>query len=141
MLQHDSNRVVTAALRYLRGYTLPLGVLAGLDEAGTARSRRTALSVRQRLGSWERVRADLRAMNGRDPDLVTAARADLLAWLQHDAATTYGRPDAGQAAEIAKTLGTGQLTDRQRREIAFVAGIGTVRLVTDQADATQPDAG
>ncbi len=141
MLQDDSNRVVTAALRNLRGYTLPPGALADLDEAGTARSRRTALSVRQRLGSWERVRADLRAMNGRDPDLVTAARADLLAWLQHGAATAYGRPDADQAAEIAKTLGTGQLTDRQRREIAFVAGIGTVRLVTDQADGTQPDAG
>jgi hypothetical protein len=35
-LLHDSStKVVAAALRYLRGYALPPGVLVGLDAAGT----------------------------------------------------------------------------------------------------------
>ena len=45
VLRDDSAKVVTAALRYLRGYPLPPGVLAGLDMAGTSRSRRTALTA------------------------------------------------------------------------------------------------
>jgi hypothetical protein len=55
---------VTAALRYLRGYPLPPGVLAELDMAGSSRSRRTALAIRQHLGPWDRVQADLAAING-----------------------------------------------------------------------------
>ncbi len=123
LLQDESAKVVAEALRYLRGYALPPGVLAGLDTAGTTRSRRIALSIRQRLGPWSRVHADLVAVNGEDLDLARAARTDLLTWLHHDAGTTYGRPDAGQAAQIAALLGTGMLTDKQRREVAFVAGL------------------
>jgi hypothetical protein len=138
MLQDNSNRVVRAALRYLRGYTLPPGVLDGLDECGTARAQRTALSVRQRIGPWERVRADLRAMNGPDRELADSGRTDLLAWLQHGAATTYGKSDACQAAEIIEAHSTGNLTERERREIAFVAGISTDRLDTVRAKAPPP---
>lgn len=127
-LLHDSSgKVVAAALRYLRGYTLPPSVLAGLDAAGTTRSRRTALAVRQHLGPWDRIHADLAAVNGPDPILAEAGRTDLLAWLQHGAAITYGKPSAGQAAEIAELLGTHRLTDKERREVAFVAGI---RMIT-----------
>jgi hypothetical protein len=123
---HDSSgRVVAAALRYLRGYALPPGVLAGLDAADTAGSRRAALSVRQHLGPWDRIQADLAAMNAADPQLAEAARADLLAWLQYGSATSYGQPTASQAADIAGLLGTGNLTDSQRREVAFAAGIHT----------------
>jgi len=125
LLQDNSGKVVAAALRYLRGYALPPGVLAGLDALGTPRSRRTALSVRQRLGPWHRVHADLVAISGEDPRLAEVARTDLLAWLQHGAAITYGRPDAGQAAEIAGLLGTRKLTDKERRDVAFAAGIRT----------------
>ena len=123
LLQDPSDKVVTAVLRYLRGYRLPPGVLAALDAAGTPRARRTALAIRQRLGPWARVHADLVAVNGPDPALAQAARTDLLAWLQHDATTTYGRPAAGQAAQIAGLLGTPLLTDQQRRQVAFAAGI------------------
>jgi hypothetical protein len=62
-------------------------------------------------------------MNGPDPDLAEAARTDLLAWPQHGAATSYGSPRPSQAAEIATLLTTSNLTDKQRQEIAFVAGI------------------
>jgi hypothetical protein len=117
--------VVTAVLRYLRGYPLPPGVLAELDMAGTSRSRRTVLAIRQRLSPWDRVQADLTAINGCDPDLAETGRADLLAWLQHDAATTYGKPPPGQAAEIAALLANSTLTGGQRRAVAFVAGIRT----------------
>jgi hypothetical protein len=123
---HDSSgRVVAVALRYLRGYALPPGVLAGLDAADTAGSRRAALSVRQHLGPWDRIHADLAAMNAADHRLAEAARADLLVWLQYGSATTYGQPTASQAADIAGLLAAGNLTDSQRREVAFAAGIHT----------------
>jgi hypothetical protein len=83
------------------------------------------LSVRQHSGTWNRVHADLAAINGPDPGLAEAARADLLAWLQHGAATSYSKPDVGQATEIARLLGTPKLSDQQRRRVAFVAGIRT----------------
>jgi hypothetical protein len=78
LLRDPSAKVTAAALRYLRGQPLPASVLADLDAAGSPRSRRIALSIRQRSGSWERVCADLAAMAGADPDLAEAARADLL---------------------------------------------------------------
>ena len=123
MLQDSSGKVMATALRYLHGHALPSSVLASLDAACTPRSRRIALSIRQHLDTWDRVHADLAAINGQDPALAEAARVDLLAWLQHGAATSYGQPDASQAAKIAELLSTHKLTDKQRREIAFVAGI------------------
>ena len=107
----------------MRGHALPASVLASLDTAATPRSRRVALSIRQHSGTWDRIHADLTAISGQDPDLAEASRPDLLAWLQHGAATSYGKPSASQAAEIAALLATPELSDRQRREIAFVTGI------------------
>ena len=115
--------VAAAALRHVRGRAVAASVLASLVAAGTPRSRRVALSIRQDAGAWDRIHADLTALGGQDPDLAEAARTDLLAWLQHGAATSYGRPSASQGAEIARLLATPKLSSRQRREIAFVAGI------------------
>jgi hypothetical protein len=123
LLLDSSGKVATTALRHVRAHVLPASVLASLDTAGTARSRRIALSIRQYSGTWNRVHADLTAINGHDPGLAEAARTDLLAWLQHGAATSYGKPSPAQAAEIAGLLATGKLSQQQRREIAFVAGI------------------
>lgn len=123
LLRDTSAKVTTAALRYLGGQALPASVLTDLDAAGSTRSRRIALSVRQQSGSWERVRADLAAMTDPDPDLAEAARADLPSWLQHGAATSYGRPTATQSDQITALLAAPRLSERQRRNIAFVAGI------------------
>jgi len=123
LLMDSSGKVAAAALRYVRGHAVPASVLATLDAAGTSRARRVALSIRQGAGTWTRVHADLTALSGRDPDLAEDARADLLAWLQHGAATSYGKPSASQADDIARLLATPKLSGRQRREIAFVAGI------------------
>jgi hypothetical protein len=121
-LLHDSSpKVAATALRHVRGHALPASVLASLETAGTARSRQIALSIRQYSGSWNRVHADLTAINGHDASLAEAARADLLAWLQHGTATSYSKPGPAQAAQIA----TAKLTQRQRRDIAFVADIPT----------------
>ena len=90
-------------------------------------SRRAALSIRQHLGTWDRVHADLVAINGDDSDLAVAALSDLLSWLAHGAATSYGRPGTDQAAEIARLLATHRLTVKQQREIAFVVGIRTAK--------------
>jgi hypothetical protein len=122
-LRDESDKVVAAALRFLRGYRLPAAVLDDLDAAGTPRSRRTALAIRQRLSPWDRIHADLTAISGPDPELADTGRADLLAWLRHGAATTYGRPSPGRAAQIAALLATSSLGAGARREVAFVAGI------------------
>ena len=98
LLLDSSGKVAATALRHVRGRVLPASVLAGLDAAGTARSRGIALSIRQYSGTWNRVHADLAAIHGHDPGLAEAARTDLLAWLQHGAATSYGRPSPSQAA-------------------------------------------
>jgi len=122
LLLDSSGKVAAAALRHVRGHAVPASVLASLDAAGTPRSRRVALSIRQDAGTWDRVHADLAALSGQDPDLAAAARTDLLAWLRHGAATSYGKPGASQAAGIARLLATPKLSGRQRREIAFAAG-------------------
>jgi AAA domain, putative AbiEii toxin, Type IV TA system len=95
LLLDSSGEVAATALRHLRDRALPASVLATLDDAGTARSRRIALSIRQHSGTWNRVHADLAAINGHDAGLAEAARTDLLAWLQHGAATSYGQPSPG----------------------------------------------
>jgi hypothetical protein len=123
LLLDSSGKVAATALRHVRGQALPAGVLATLDAAGTARARRVALSIRQYSGTWNRVHADLTAINGHDAGLAEAARSDLLAWLQNGAATSYGKPSPAQAAQIAELLATGKLSRQQRREVAFVAGI------------------
>ena len=123
LLGDSSGKVAAIALRHLHGYALPVSVLASLNATGTPRSRRIGLSIQQHSGTWSRVHADLAAINSHDRDLADAARADLLAWLQHGAATSYGQPDADQADEIARFLVTSKLSDDQRRQIAFVAGI------------------
>ena len=123
LLLDSSGKVAATALRYVRGYALPASALAALDAAGTVRSRRLALSIRQSSGTWNRVHADLTAINDHDRDLAEAARKDLLAWLAHGAATSYGKPTPAQAEQIAGLLAASRLSQHQRREIAFVAGI------------------
>ena len=123
LLLDSSGMLAAAALRQVRGRAVAASVLASLVAAGTPRSRRVALSIRQDAGTWDRIHADLTALSGHDPDLADAARLDLLAWLQHGAATSYGQPSASQGADIARLLATPKLSSRQRRDIAFVAGI------------------
>jgi hypothetical protein len=125
LLSDPSPRVARTATRYLRERAgeIPAPVLTRLDTNADPRSRRTALSLRQRLGAWERVRSDLRAMNDADTDLARAARTDLLAWLSTDASRTYGRPTPEQATDISHHLKAVALSEYQRLQIAFVAGL------------------
>jgi hypothetical protein len=123
LLLDSSGKVAATVMRLVRGYALPANVLSRLDAACTARSRRIALSIRQYSGTWNRVHADLAAINGRDPDIAETARADLLSWLRHGAATSYSKPSPAQAVEITGLLATARLSEHQRREIAFAAGI------------------
>ncbi|HEV2375973.1 MAG TPA: HEAT repeat domain-containing protein [Streptosporangiaceae bacterium] len=125
ILRNDSNKVFSAAMQYLRSQAsaLPPQVIDDLDRIDTPRARRTVLTLRQHLGHWTRVHADLRAMNGDDPALAESARSDLLTWLNHHASTAYGQPTPHQAAEIAQLLDTDKLNGNQHRAISFVAGI------------------
>lgn len=123
LLLDSSGKVAATALRHVRSQAVPASVLAGLDAAGTTRSRRFALTIRQYSGTWNRVHADLAALNDPDRVLAEAARDDLLNWLQHGAATSYSKPSPAQAGQIAGLLAASTLSERQRREIAFVAGL------------------
>ena len=124
-LRDPSNRVVRAAVRYVRERAgqVPAGFLAELAVAEQSRDRVTALRLRQHLTTWERVRADLNALRDGDLQVVELARTDLLAWLHDDAARAYGGPTPDQAADIAAGLTQPGLTNQQRREIAFVTGL------------------
>ena len=110
LLLDPSAKVAGTALRYVRGKQLPPSVQAGLDTDGTGRAQRAALSIRQHLGTWDRVLADLSALAGPDPGLADTARADLLAWLQYDGATTYTMPDPLQAERIVGLLSVSGLS-------------------------------
>ena len=124
LLFADSAKVAATALAFLAGAGWPAGTLEALDAAGTPRSRRTALTIRQRQGTWDRVHADLVAMNGPDPELASSARDDLLNWLRNGVATAYSAPRPGQAAQIAALLAAASgLTAAHRRRVAFAAGI------------------
>jgi hypothetical protein len=124
LLFADSAKVAATALAFLADAGLSAGTLEALDAAGTPRSRRTALTIRQRQGTWDRVHADLVAINGPYPELASSARDDLLNWLRNGAATAYGAPRPGQVGQIAALLAAASgLTAAHRRQVAFAAGI------------------
>jgi hypothetical protein len=125
LLTDPSTAVAKEAERCLarHGAAVSLPVLAELDRAGTTRARRAAFRLRRRRGRWDRVLADLRAVNGDDPELADTARADLLTWLRLDAATAYEPPRGEAGAEIAALVRTAPIDDEIRRRLATVIGI------------------
>lgn len=136
LLQDEASKVVTAAVKYSRrAGTVPAGTLDRLDRDGTARSRRIALSLRQSQGSWNRVEADLRAIGGDDAELAGQAGTDLGNWLQHGAATAYGRPAPDQARRLATLLQAPAVTAGHRQAISGLAGLGSTGQVRKTAEA------
>lgn len=124
MLVDPAARVSATATRYLARADagLPEQVWAILSGAATPAAARTTLRLRQKQGTWERVIADLDAMSARG-DLEDLGRRDLLAWLQHGAASTYSRPTPTQAAHLADLLKDVDLAHGAKREVAFTAGL------------------
>lgn len=108
-------------------------------------SRRAAWRLSRTTGSWDRAVADLRAATDTDAQLRGLGAAGLRNWLEHSAATTWGRPTPAQAEGIAAMLPHADLGEQQRRELAFHSGVKIPELAkpaviasgTDDHDATR----
>lgn len=144
VLDDSANRVAALAARYLRDRAgeIPAQTVERLSASPRARDRITALRFRQRLGAWERVRSDLATLRDQDLEVRDHGRSDLLAWLQHGAASTYGQPSPAQRHDIAAGLERaahdGLLTEHQVREIAFAAGLPRPRQAPVTTSAVEP---
>lgn len=146
VLDDPANRVAALAVHYLkdRAGEIPTETVERLADSARTRDRITALRFRQRLGALERVRRNLLATTDPDPEIRDLGRADLLAWLQNGAASTYGQPSPDQRHDIAVSLAGatnhGRLSEHQAREIAFVSGLPmTTQQVDTPSDADDPD--
>lgn len=138
VLLDDSPRVAAAAARGLvrAGAT---GADAETAWADTQRAwtRRAAWRLSRGGGSWARVVADLRAASDPDAVLSGLGRAGLRNWLDTAAATTWGQPSVAHRAQIEQLLPRVGLSLRERRLLAFHAG---VKLEPETALPTATDA-
>ncbi|MEJ2579251.1 MAG: HEAT repeat domain-containing protein [Kineosporiaceae bacterium] len=135
-LLHDpSPKVTAAAARAIAAIRVP----ADEDTLETAWSsqqpwtRRAAWRITRSRGGWSRVDADIRAAVDLDNDLGGLGANALRGWLDNGAATTWGRPNAAQAARIAHTLNTHDLPDDVAIQVAFHAGLPRPRPLTRAA--------
>lgn len=76
MLLDPSTKVGKEATHYLGDHVgeLPAGALDALDCAETVRERATGLHLRRRLGTWERLRCNLRALHDPAAEVAQSAR-------------------------------------------------------------------
>ncbi|MCG8927632.1 hypothetical protein [Lentzea sp. CC55] len=89
--------------------------LAPLKAAEDPELRRRAWWIHRRRGGWEAVIADLELLHDSDPRLAGLGRQREL--------PMYSRPTATQQRRITDLLSTAPLDRRQRRFIAFAAGL------------------
>lgn len=124
VLLDDSPRVAAAAARGLVGAGAT-GADAETAWADSERAwtRRAAWRLSRGCGSWERVVADLRAASDPDAVLSGLGRAGLRNWLDTAAATTWGHPSVPHRARIEQLMPRVGLSLRERRTLAFHAGI------------------
>ncbi|WP_018504204.1 hypothetical protein [Parafrankia discariae] len=76
--------------------------------------------------AWQRMAVNLRLLDDADERLRAGARADLTAWLDHEAATTHHPPSRDRAAELDSLIERTRpvLGERRARLLRFHAGLG-----------------
>jgi hypothetical protein len=123
----DHSRVARLAAEVLIGSPglWSLTELAPLKASKDPELRRRAWWIHRRRGGWEAVIADLELLHDSDPRLAGLGR-------QRDL-PMYSRPTATQQRRITDLLSTAAVERRQRRFIAFAAGL------PDLAEASERD--
>jgi HEAT repeat protein len=123
LLVDGSPRVSAAAAR---GLARVGGTCADAAEALTSEqpwSRRAGWRLCRSVGGWQRVVADVNAAADTDPLLAGLGLAGLRNWLDAAAATTWGQPTEAQRTHISQQLPQTGLNSRERRMLAFHAGM------------------
>jgi hypothetical protein len=118
-------RQVVAALRQDLGILDP-GMLQALLGPGNPPHVRFAGHRLLTAGNaWQRLITNLRLIDDPDDRLRGSARADLTAWLDRQAATTYHGPSREQAAELDKLIEHARpiLDEQKVRLLRFHAGL------------------
>jgi hypothetical protein len=118
-------REVVATLRYDLGVLDP-GILGALLGPGNAPHVRFAGYRLLTVGNpWQRLATNLRLIDDPDERLRIGARADITAWLDRQAATTYHGPSRDRAAELDKLIERSRpiLGEHKVRLLRFHAGL------------------
>ncbi|WP_240762482.1 hypothetical protein [Micromonospora sp. HM134] len=118
-------RQVVVALRHDLGILDP-GMLQALLGLGNAPHVRFAGYRLLRAGNaWQRLTINLRLLDDPDDRLRGSARADLTAWLDRQAATTYHGPSRERATELDKLIEHARpiLGEHKVRLLRFHAGL------------------
>lgn len=128
MLADDVPAVARQAAQALRARAsnVALASLEPLVEPTAAPHTRTAAyRVLREHDAWTRLRLDLQLYDDGDENLRNRARADITAWLNREAATTYSMPPADAACllESLITYHADALGPKQQRLLRFHLGL------------------
>lgn len=123
VLLDPSPRVSSAAARALIRVRAPLSVAEPAWASTQPWSRRAAWRVARESGSWDRLEADLRALNDDDAHQAAAGLHGVRDWLMTRAATTWAVPSDAQRDRIEALLARDAVGDTVRRSVGFHAGI------------------
>ena len=130
LLRDKSGAVTRQAVTTLRHHTSLLDprMLNGLLESDNPRHVRFA-GYRLVTGgdAWQRLATNLRLLDDPDPRLRVTSRADIVNWLDRDAATTYRTPDPDRAGELDRLTEQARpvLGEDKVRLLRFHAGLGS----------------
>jgi hypothetical protein len=97
-------RQVVAALRHESGVLDPEMLQALLSSGNAPHVRFAGYRLLTAGDAWQRLSTNLRLTDDPDDRLRGSARADIAAWLDRQAATTYHGPCQGRAAELDKLI-------------------------------------
>jgi hypothetical protein len=128
-LLHDESAAVTrqvvATLRRDPGVLDPAMLAALLGPGNAPHVRFAGYRLLTGGDAWQRLATNLRLIDDPDDRLRNSARADIGAWLDRQAATTYHRPSRDRAAELERLIGPAGpiLGERTVRLVRFHAGL------------------
>lgn len=128
-LIHDESAAVTrqaaAALRRNVGAADPVELWALLDKAHPSHVRFAGHRLLTGGDAWQRLATDLQLIDDPDQRLRANSRADLAAWLDREAATTYHGPSRDRAAQLDHLIEQARPTlgENKTRLLRFHAGL------------------
>ncbi|MBG6066347.1 hypothetical protein IW248_002634 [Micromonospora ureilytica] len=118
-------RQIVAALRHDLGVLDPEMLEALLRPGNAPHVRFAGYRLLTLANAWQRLATNLRLIDDPDDRLRAGARADISAWLNRQAATTYHGPSGDRAAELDKLIERARpiLDEDKVRLLRFHAGL------------------